>query len=335
MNEQPQVSVVIPCYNAAAYVADAICSALEQTYKPIEVVVVDDGSTDGSGEVLQSFGEAIRAETGPNRGGCAARNRGLELAGGPLVQFLDADDLLHPTKLERQVARLLESGADVVFCNGERVSIETSARLRAFDRPFEPPDPVQYTLSEIMPPEATLHWKDRLVAAGGFRVGLSASQDLEFHLRLACEGLTFCHLPEILYTKRVVAGSVSSNYVKAVAPQLSFLPEACEALRRRGELSEDRARAFAAHMARVGRGCMQRGATDVGLEFFRAAKAAHPGGGLPAAYTPPARLMYRIFGPVLTERLVQWKRGATSSNSRSGIAAAASAAAPPNKESHA
>ena len=91
------VTVVIPCYNAELWVGRAIKSVLDQQGVTVEVIVVDDGSTDGSLEVIQSFGDRIRWETGPNRGACAARNRGLELATARYALFLDADDYLeHP-----------------------------------------------------------------------------------------------------------------------------------------------------------------------------------------------------------------------------------------------
>jgi glycosyltransferase involved in cell wall biosynthesis len=113
--DKPLVSIIIPCYNAERWISEAIQSCLDQTYRPIEIIVIDDGSTDGSLEVIKSFGEAVRWETGPNRGGNAARNRGFALSQGDYIQFLDADDYLLPEKIERQVSFLEESGADVVY----------------------------------------------------------------------------------------------------------------------------------------------------------------------------------------------------------------------------
>ena len=112
-----KLSIIIPCYNAERFVGDAIRSALEQTYLDREVIVVDDGSTDGSLEVLKGFGDAIQLGTGPNRGGCAARNRGIEMAKGELLQFHDADDLLHPEKLARQVPLAVKHRKAAVYCN--------------------------------------------------------------------------------------------------------------------------------------------------------------------------------------------------------------------------
>lgn len=102
----PLVSIIVPCYNAEKYVAEAIQSALDQTYPNCEILVIDDGSTDGSLEVIKGFGAQIRWETGPNRGGCAARNRGFELSEGEWIQYLDADDLLDFSKIEIQMKSL-------------------------------------------------------------------------------------------------------------------------------------------------------------------------------------------------------------------------------------
>src|SRR6266487_4648219 len=96
--DSPLVSVLIPCFNAEKWVGQAISSALAQTWSNKEVLVVDDGSTDGSLEIIRSFGASIRFESGRNRGANVARNRLLELAKGEWLQYLDADDYLLKTK---------------------------------------------------------------------------------------------------------------------------------------------------------------------------------------------------------------------------------------------
>jgi len=110
----PLVSIIIPCYNAEKYVAEAIQSALDQTYSNCEVIVIDDGSTDGSLDVIKSFGDKIKWETGPNRGGCAARNRGFDLSRGEWIQYLDADDALHSEKIQHQM-KLAISRKDAII----------------------------------------------------------------------------------------------------------------------------------------------------------------------------------------------------------------------------
>ena len=98
------VSVIIPVYNGELYLDEAIESALGQPYRPIEVIVVDDGSTDGSAEVAKQFDSPMRYCFQPNAGLGAARNKGISLAQGSFFAFLDADDLWLENKLTRQMA---------------------------------------------------------------------------------------------------------------------------------------------------------------------------------------------------------------------------------------
>jgi glycosyltransferase involved in cell wall biosynthesis len=154
---EPRLSVIIPVYNGAAFLAEAIASIQAQHYRDLEVVVVDDGSTDGTTEVAARFAGVRRLVQG-HRGPAAARNRGLQAADGDLVAFLDADDWWSAVKLAVQVPRLLDdpqldavsghiqclkpiepSGANVGFVNvgGPRRLPSLGAlvaRRRAFDR---------------------------------------------------------------------------------------------------------------------------------------------------------------------------------------------------------
>jgi glycosyltransferase involved in cell wall biosynthesis len=111
----PSLSVIVPCWNAERWVARAIQSALDQAYPQLSVIVIDDGSEDGSVDVLRSFTDRISWETGPNRGACAARNRGLALAQSDYVVFLDADDYMTPASLVSWGRTAAETGADIVF----------------------------------------------------------------------------------------------------------------------------------------------------------------------------------------------------------------------------
>ena len=100
------ISVVIPVYNATPYLAEAITSVLGQTCPPDEIIVVDDGSTDGSADIAHSFGTAVRCMAQDNHGQAAARNLGVTHSTGDVLAFLDADDLWLPDKLERQLTAL-------------------------------------------------------------------------------------------------------------------------------------------------------------------------------------------------------------------------------------
>tara|TARA_B100000408_G_scaffold138583_1_gene132790 strand:+ start:3362 stop:4282 length:921 start_codon:yes stop_codon:yes gene_type:complete len=215
MNNNTKVSIIIPCYNAESTIRSAIESALGQTYQNIEVVVVDDGSTDKSLEVIRSFGDSIRWESGANRGGCAARNRGIELATGELIQFLDADDLLIENKLSIQVPLIKAKVADIVVCDWKSTDgdKDTVTRL-SFDGLV--PDPFSYFLRHSLITLSPIHWRKNLLAIGGFRAELPCSQERDLHLRLAANGFTFFHTPHVLVHVIRREKSVSSNYLRVL-----------------------------------------------------------------------------------------------------------------------
>src|SRR5690606_5350603 len=109
------VSIIIPCYNAARWLPATLESALTQTWPATEIIVVDDGSSDDSLAIARGFApRGVKVISQTNRGASAARNRGLAEARGDFIQYLDADDLLSPRKIELQLARLASAPADAV-----------------------------------------------------------------------------------------------------------------------------------------------------------------------------------------------------------------------------
>jgi glycosyltransferase involved in cell wall biosynthesis len=113
-SDAPLVSVVVPCYNTELYIGEAIDSIVAQDCKPIEIVVIDDGSTDRSMEVVRRFGDRVECRRQPNAGIGAARNAGIAIARGKYLAFLDADDIWTPTSLNSRLDRL-RRGADCVY----------------------------------------------------------------------------------------------------------------------------------------------------------------------------------------------------------------------------
>ncbi len=109
------LSVVVACHNQAGFVAAAIDSILAQSRAPDEIIVVDDGSHDGSAAVVRGFGDRVRLIVQPNRGAAAARNAGVAAATGALLAFLDADDLWPPASLASRLDHLERTGAALVF----------------------------------------------------------------------------------------------------------------------------------------------------------------------------------------------------------------------------
>lgn len=136
-DQTPLVSVIIPAYNATKYIGAAIDSVLAQTYENYEIIVVDDGSTDGTKEKLHAYRDRIVYHYQKNRGEAGARNSGIRLAKGPLLAFLDADDLWMPQKLEIQVEALQRyPDAALAFTDGNKIDEQGNVV-----RPLMPTDP--------------------------------------------------------------------------------------------------------------------------------------------------------------------------------------------------
>lgn len=184
------VSVIIPAYNYARFLPEAIDSALSQTLKPLEVIVVDDGSTDDTEAVLERYAGEIHIIKQRNAGVSAARNAGIRASRGELIAFLDADDMWLPTKLERQVAHLnAHPGTGLVhcglyYCKGTQRTHPRSGRERFqgacyaeffADRPSYPSTPTILVL------------RSALYGAGLFDEALHRSEDLDMWIQLARE----------------------------------------------------------------------------------------------------------------------------------------------------
>lgn len=187
----PTVSVVIPCYNAEAFVAEAVASALDQTYPLEEVICVDDGSTDGTLGVLERLqadaGERLIVLSRSNGGPSAARNLGLSRATGDYVQFLDADDLLRPEKIAHQIGLirveaqhpdLVAAAYEVVFGDAGTcavIGLEESPWLGVF-------------VAKLGITSANLYRREAVERVGGWNEGWRTSEDPELAFRLLKDG---------------------------------------------------------------------------------------------------------------------------------------------------
>jgi hypothetical protein len=181
-----KVSILIPCYNAERWITQAIDSALNQTYAHTEVVVVDDGSSDRSLELIKRFGDRIRWETQPNQGGNITRNRLLELSTGEWLQYLDSDDYLLPDKIAQQVEHLAQvQDADLIYSPSlfEHCSLETS-RQEVLPIP-EPHDPWVLLARWYLPQTGSPLWrKQAILDVGGWKASQPCCQEHELYLRL-------------------------------------------------------------------------------------------------------------------------------------------------------
>jgi glycosyltransferase involved in cell wall biosynthesis len=292
-------------------VSEAIQSALDQSYSFKEVIVIDDGSTDGSLSVIEKFGKEIRWESGPNRGGGGARNRGLSLASGDYIQYLDADDLLDPKKLERQIPVLLESGADLVYSDGRQFNVgkrEIDWTCKVVPRSE---DPVVLALQkQNIQTCASIIKKEVLTRVKGFREDLSCCQERDLYLRLACSGVHFFYFPEILYTVRQMPGSVSNDEARVRLVLYSLLIDKYDELEREDDLSDERRQEFAILIASGARRLLRFGHRQIAKEHFATARKMHSGGGLAGAYNRGGYFLAKALGPERAEKiLAPLKRG--------------------------
>lgn len=193
MNPDPSISIIIPCYNAEKWVAEAVDSVLQQTYAPLEIIVVDDGSTDDSLVVLRPFADRIRIDSSPNCGAAAARNRGLSLSTGKYVLFLDADDLIASDTLAALVDALQRADSNIAYCNWTHL-IEKHRQWQAISYPHNHllPPTGDYLSSWLtgwyIPVHAILWSREILDELGGWDETLHANDDGDFALRALIAG---------------------------------------------------------------------------------------------------------------------------------------------------
>jgi glycosyltransferase involved in cell wall biosynthesis len=187
---EPAVSVVIPTYNQAAYVREAVDSALSQQDVRVELIVVDDGSTDDTAELLASYGDRIVFVRQSNQGTAAARNRGMQLATAEYVAFQDADDYFLPGALTR-LAAVLESRADLGAVQGGLMFVDRNGRELRVDEPWRDAPVFDLETCVFNKPvylQAMLVRKSWVERVGGFDGAHPVSADVDFLIRLVAEG---------------------------------------------------------------------------------------------------------------------------------------------------
>ena len=222
--KNPLVSVVIPTYNRANTICRAIESTLGQTYENIELIIVDDGSTDDTHAKLAGYGKRIRVIKQNNAGPSVARNRGIEISTGEILTFLDSDDLWMPTKIERQVAILeqVEKSVPCCLCNtiirnsngDERLSFDLARVYPRYD------EGVWMNATEILSTrcifftQAVAIRRETLQKVGGFNESLLVMEDHEMALKLSLEGpWAYIQEPLVIYN-RGTRGSLANQAIK-------------------------------------------------------------------------------------------------------------------------
>ena len=212
MDSTDLISVIIPTYNRAHLIKRSAESVLNQTYKNLELIIVDDGSTDNTKEVVDSLNDKrivyVKQE---NQGACAARNKGIKLAKGKYIAFQDSDDVWHLNKLEKQICTLKENNADVVFC---KMFIFGNLRKRVFPKYFKngflKKDELPFGIST-----QNIFGKTDIFKKNFFDIIMQPIEDFELSLRIQQIYSIYC-LDEALVDYHNQSNSISNNREKVL-----------------------------------------------------------------------------------------------------------------------
>jgi glycosyltransferase involved in cell wall biosynthesis len=205
MAAKPLVSVILPVFNAGKYLAEAVESILAQSYRPVEIIVVDDGSTDDSAEVARRFGP-VRYHFQANAGAATARNQGVELAQGDFLSFLDADDIWSADKLSRQMDILADDpDLSLVFGHVQQ---------------FYSPELDEETRRKINLPQEAMpgyHVGTMLVSredffrVGPFETSLKMGEFIDWHAKAKEKKLKSFMMPEVVMKRRIHTNNMTTR----------------------------------------------------------------------------------------------------------------------------
>jgi glycosyltransferase involved in cell wall biosynthesis len=211
--EYPLVSVIIPVYNGGRYLRTALESVFAQTYRPLEVIVVDDGSVDDSGVIAQSF-NGVRYIHQANQGVAAARNNGIEATRGEFLAFLDQDDLWKSEKLKLQIGYLLTHPDLGYTLTQQQFFLDPGATLPAwFRKELFSSVHTGWVLGTLVVRRTAFE------KVGNFATSYSAASDGDWFFRAKAVGISMAVVPELLLLKRI-HGANESAHAKEILSEL-------------------------------------------------------------------------------------------------------------------
>ena len=312
----PTVSVITPAYNAAKYIGEALDSVLNQTFRSHELIVINDGSpdTDELERELQKYPATIRYIKQENRGAAAARNAGLRSARGEYAAFLDADDRWLPDFLEKQLAFLRSSNADLVFSDARLIGDSPLAgrTFMELDPPKSAVTPESLLAVEVaVLTSAVLARKQPIFEVGLFDETIKRGHDFELWFRLAKSGTRFAYQPRVLAEHRIVESGLSGDALSQLYRTLSVL----EAVKAKGTLTPSEDAALNFNMNRtLGELALENGKEKLrDRDFAGALKCFQEAG----TYQQSWKLRLVSLGvkvaPEAVRRLHHWRNGTTKS----------------------
>ncbi|HKC68443.1 MAG TPA: glycosyltransferase [Bacteroidia bacterium] len=232
----PLVSIIIPCYNAEQYIAQAIESVFNQTYKNFEVIIINDGSSDRSEEVINNFlslDERIQLHNQSNKGVSKSRNRGLAIAKGEIIAFLDADDAWEPENLEVKAKKLL-SEPDVYWVYSDVYLADEELKKTAILEGITAENILDSLLARrgeiIHAPSGVVLKKECFTKYNiEFDPNATPSEDLDLCIQISAKGYKGFRIPEPLWTYRVLTNSLSRNLERLERGNLLIMNKALRA----------------------------------------------------------------------------------------------------------
>lgn len=222
------VSVIIPSYNSGKYINSAIDSVLNQTYKEIELIIIDDGSTDKTKEILVPYinSNKIKYFRQKNKGLAGARNEGIKASKGEYISFLDADDLFLSTKIEEQVKFLKEHPkCDICYCDLWHFNQDSPSVMMKLDNTYYSGNDVFKNLlrRNFINPLTVVIRKSAINRFGVFNENFRCTEDWEYWVNLAWQGAQFCFLPKILAKYQI--GLSNTNMSNLISGDLQRMKE--------------------------------------------------------------------------------------------------------------
>ena len=265
---KPQVSVIIPTYNRGWIINEAIDSVLAQDYTQFELIVVDDGSTDHTSDVLDSYRNDIKVLSQKNMGVSAARNRGIAEASGKFIAFLDSDDLWLSQKLSVQI-EFFNQTPDALICQTEEIWIRNGLRVNPKKRHQKPSGMIFKPSLELclVSPSAVMIQRSLFDRVGKFDETLPACEDYDLWLRISCRFPI--HLIDI---PLIIKRGGHDDQLSSRAGLDKFRIKAIEKIIKSGFLSDDQHRAAVKMLRKkcdiYAAGCRKRGREEEALYYI-------------------------------------------------------------------
>lgn len=274
----PTVAVLMPCHNATTWVEQAVQSCLNQQVD-VEIIAVDDGSTDGTGAVLRSFGPPVSVLSGPRQGAPTARNLAFEASTAPFIQYLDADDAILPGKLRAQLSFLETNDVDAVYGDWRYCFDEAPpSRLGPVQHTGAHSDPVEALLDDWwMPPMVPLYRRAAVAASGGWDPSIRVGQDHDFLLSVLIAGGRLGYQPgcHSLYRRHSALTVSRVDPVQWLLGRVALLEKAETALRSADALTSPRLQSLAQSYLRLARWWWEHD-PDEARRLYTRARTLHP-----------------------------------------------------------